>query len=81
MANVDRYKQTNKQKLNPYRLAQLGLQGFDLRSQGLHLICLRCNGLGLQCDKGLDLADFATHCIGCDGRRLSRRGRADDGRC
>lgn len=51
-------------------LAQLGLEGLDLRGQRLHLLCLRRNRLGLRCNQRLDLADVARHCIGSNrGRR------------
>lgn len=41
------------------RLAQLSLERFDLRSEFRHLLCLRCDGLGLFRDKVLDGADFS----------------------
>jgi hypothetical protein len=47
---------TTWQRLSRKRnwLAQLGLERFDLRSQVLHLLRLRCNNLGLLCDQVLD---------------------------
>lgn len=49
------------------RLAQLGLEGLNLRSQCLDLVCLRCDGLGLCRNQRFNLTDFACHGISRDG--------------
>jgi hypothetical protein len=48
-------------------LLQLGLERLDLRGQGLHLLSLGSNRLGLGSDQVLDLLELLVEGACCDG--------------
>lgn len=60
-------------------LGQLALQRLDLRGQGLHLLGLRRNRLGLLGDQVLDFLDFAMN--GTGGQAGLAGGRGGSGGC